>query len=96
MHWTETHAFDDWAAGGYGPVAPTGLAVTCAFDLLLANDTIGGTETFRAETVITLGPALSVDGTAVEVIAGQRVEIGDGTVIGGSFRAGVDPDACSF
>ena len=73
-----------------------GLAVTCPFDLLIAGETIGGTEVFRAETVITLGPALSVDGTSVEVIAGERVEIGDGTVIGGSFQAGVDPSACSF
>lgn len=74
----------------------TGLVVTCPVDLQIADETILGTKVFRAEDVITLGPALLVDGTSVEVIAGQRVEIGDGTVIGGSFRAGVDPDACSF
>jgi hypothetical protein len=73
----------------------TGLTVTCPFDLQIAGETIGGTEVFRAENVITLGPTLTIDGTSVEVIAGQRVVIGDGTVIGGSFRAGTDPGACS-
>lgn len=73
----------------------TGLTVTCPVDLEIANDTIDGTEVFRASNVITLGPALSVDGTSVEVIAGQRVEVGNGTVIGGSFRAGTDPAACT-
>jgi len=73
----------------------TGLIVPCPFDLQIANDTIGGTETFRAENVITLGPTLTVDGTSVEVIAGQRIEISSGTVIGGSFRAGIDPGACT-
>jgi|GEM_PF-1539870 len=72
----------------------TGLSVSCPFDLLIANQTIGGTETFRAANVITLGPTLSIDGTSVEVIAGQRVAIGSGAVIGGSFRAGTDPGAC--
>lgn len=76
-------------------VLSTGLVVECPVELQIVDETILDPKIFRAETVIALEAAL-VGGTPVEVIAGQRIEIGDGTVIGGSFQAGVDPAACSF
>jgi len=67
----------------------------CPTDLTLSNDTITGTASYRAGNTITLGPALTVNGT-VDMIAGQRIVFGDGTRIGGSFAAGTDPAACSL
>ena len=65
-------------------------------DLTLSNDSLSGTQSFRANTSITLGPSLLVDGTAIDLIAGQRVVITSGTVIGGSFSAGTAPAACGL
>lgn len=68
---------------------------SCPDHLLLANTTISGTVTYRAGDTITLGPSLVVDGTSVDVIAGQKIVLGDGTRIGGTFSAVTDPAACS-
>lgn len=69
-------------------------AGTCPNDLVLANTTLTGTESHRAHVSITLGPSLTVDGTAIDVLAGQSVVFESGTAIGGSFSAGTHPDAC--
>lgn len=69
---------------------------SCPADLTLANTTITGTQSHRAGTSITLGPSLTVHGTAIDVLAGERVVITSGTEIGGSFSAGTDPLACSL
>lgn len=68
----------------------------CPSHRTLANATITGTGSFQASDVVSLGPSLVINGTAIEVVAGQRVVIGSGVVIGGSFSAGTDPDACSL
>lgn len=69
---------------------------SCPSDLTLANTTLSGTQTFLADDTITLGPSLVVDGTSIDVIAGDRVVITSGTEIGGSFSAGTHPSACSL
>jgi hypothetical protein len=69
---------------------------SCVNDLTLSNDTLSGTQSFRANTTITLGPSLLVDGPAIDLIAGQSIVISSGTVIGGSFSAGTDPAACGL
>lgn len=67
----------------------------CPVNLTLANDTLSGTQSLRASSSITLGPSLVIDGTAIDVLAGDRVVISGGTEIGGSFSAGTHPSACS-
>lgn len=67
----------------------------CPTDLTLANHTITGTQLYQAADTITLGPDLTIDGTDVTVFAGQRVVIGDGTAIGGSFVARVGAGSCT-
>jgi hypothetical protein len=67
----------------------------CPDHLVLSDETIGGTASYRADNLVTLGPDLVVDGDAIEVVAGQRVVIGSGVEIGGSFSAGTDPGACT-
>lgn len=77
-------------------VLTTGLEVNCPTDLTIANTTITGTEVFRAANEITLGPSLTVDGTDIDVIAGQRVTIKSDTTIGGTFSIAIDPAACTL
>lgn len=67
---------------------------TCPNDVVLSNTTLNGTESHRAHVTITLGPSLTVDGTAIDVLAGQSVVFESGTAIGGSFSAGTHPEAC--
>jgi hypothetical protein len=67
----------------------------CPDHLVLSDETIGGTASYRADNLVTLGPDLVVDGDEIEVVAGQRVVIGSGVAIGGSFSAGTDPGACT-
>lgn len=67
----------------------------CPVNLTLSNSTISGTASYRASDTITLGPSLVVDGN-VDMIAGQRIVLGSGTAIGGSFSAGTSPSACTL
>lgn len=67
----------------------------CPADLTLSNTTIDGVLSPRASGTITLGPSLLIDGTAIDVLAGDLVVITSGTEIGGSFVAGTHPDACN-
>jgi hypothetical protein len=66
----------------------------CASSLTLANTTLSGTATYQAVDV-TLGPNLTVAGSDIRVVAGNRVTFVSGTKIGGKFSAGVDSLACS-
>lgn len=85
------------------PIADYDLAYTatscggggCPTDLTLSNQTITGTQLYQAADTITLGPALTVAGTDVTVFAGQRVVIGNGTAISGSFAVQVGAGSCS-
>ena len=61
----------------------------CQTNLTLSNTTLTGTQTHRASQMITLGPDLTIAGTEVTVLAGERVLITNGTNIGGSFSAGI-------
>lgn len=70
-------------------------AGSCPTDLTLSNTTITGTEVYRALDTITLGPSLTIDGSDIEVKAGQRVVITSGTAIGGSFSAGTSLSPCT-
>ena len=68
------------------------LAVTATVkDLVLANDTITGTQTFTGSSTVTLGPNLVVDGTPIIITAGTGVIFTNNTAIGGTFSAGIDP-----
>lgn len=69
---------------------------SCPVDLTLSNATLTGTQTYRASSTVTLGPSLTVAGTSVRVLAGQRVVIRSGTTIGGSFSATAHPAACTM
>lgn len=67
----------------------------CPADLVLANTSIAGAQTYRAVSSVTLGPNLQVSGTDVEVFAGDRVVFQSGTSIGGSFSATISPTPCT-
>jgi|GEM_PF-2038868 len=69
---------------------------SCPANLVLSNATLSGIHSYRANNSITLGPSLLVNGTAIDVLAGQSVVITSGSVIGGSFSAGTNPAACSM
>lgn len=88
---------DDGQIAGY-QLAYTRLscASTCPVNRTLSNTTIGGIQTIRASGTIALGPSLIIAGTDVTLAAGQRIVIGNGTRIGGSFTAMRRADACTF
>lgn len=69
-------------------------AASCPTNLTLSDTTVTGTQTYRAIDTITLGPSLTIDGSAVVVKAGQRVVITAGTAIGGTFAAGTSSSPC--
>ena len=58
--------------------------INCAADLVIANQTINGTQTLQATSSITLGPAVIVDGTGI-VVQAPTVSLGVGTQISGTF-----------
>jgi hypothetical protein len=68
---------------------------SCAQTLQLSNQTLSGTVSYQASSQIILGPDLIVQGPSIQVTAGQRVVMRDGTRISGSFVAGIDPQVCS-
>ena len=63
----------------------------CVDHLVLANQVITGTQAFEAGNSVTLGPNLVVNGTSIDVAAGATVLFANGTEIGGTFSATVDP-----
>lgn len=69
---------------------------SCVVNLTLSNTTITGAPSYRADSTITLGPGLVVNGSDVDLLAGQRIVIGNGTRIGGSFSAGTHSAACAL
>ncbi len=62
-------------------------ADTCPADLVLANQTLSGTQTLEATTSATLGTNLSINGTNIAVNA-PVVSILAGTEINGTFSVG--------
>jgi hypothetical protein len=68
----------------------------CPSGLTLSGTTISGTRSYRASGLVTLGPSLVIEATAIDVLAGDRVVIRSGTEIGGSFAAGTNEAACSL
>lgn len=63
----------------------------CIEDLVLANDVLTGTQLFEAGSSVTLGPNLVVDGTSIDVRAGNTVIFVNGVTVRGTFSAGTDP-----
>jgi hypothetical protein len=91
---------DDWATFTLAETSAVTLETSGATGdtrlwLTLSNQTITGTQLYQAAEAITLGPALTVAGTDVTVFAGQRVVIGNGTAISGSFTVRVGAGSCS-
>jgi len=70
-------------------------AGSCQSDLVLSNTNLSGTQSYRASNSITLGPSLVIDGTAIDLLAGQKVIFTSGTAIGGTFSAGTHVNACT-
>jgi hypothetical protein len=64
----------------------------CPADLVLADQTLSGTQTLEATTTATLGPNLIVDGDDI-VVNAPTVSIFGPTDIGGTFSIGTTP-AC--
>jgi hypothetical protein len=67
----------------------------CVGDLVLQNDSITGSQTYRATASITVGPNLEVTGSDIEMIAGQNIVLRGGTTIGGSFTATISANPCT-
>jgi hypothetical protein len=67
---------------------------SCPDSLVLDNQTISGTQTFTAGIDITAGPNLIVNGTAIELIAGDHVVFTNGVEVGGSLIVAIDVGAC--
>lgn len=83
-------------AGGAIPVSGTGGTVTvvpcagCPTDLVLANQTITGTQTLQATATATLGSNLVINGANIVVNAPSVTILGD-TEIRGTFTLGNSP-----
>ena len=64
--------------------------VSCSSDLVVANQTLSGTQTVEATSTATLGPNLVVNGTDI-VVNAPTVSILENTDISGSFTVGTTP-----
>ena len=69
---------------------------TCGFpkDLVVRNQKVTATTTFKACNNIVGGPALTVDGT-VDFVAGLLIGFGDGTALGGTVSVEIDASLIS-
>ncbi len=88
---------DSWDMG----VALSGFALACDVavvpaDLVLANQTMSGTQVFRSESAMTFGPTMTVpSGTAITLRSRTiRLEAGVSIQLGATFTANTDPDPC--
>ena len=85
----------DYTTDGVGNILEIATQIGCLDeDLMLANQTVTGTETFTNCAGIQAGPAFSVEpGGSTTFTAGTRVGLGDGFSVksGASFVAGTDP-----
>ena len=70
-----------WCLGGSFQVP------ACPTNLVLANQTLSGTQTLEATTSVTLGPSLIVNGTNIVVNAPTVVFL-NGVEVGGTFQSG--------
>jgi hypothetical protein len=68
---------------------------SCPDSMVLDHQTITGTQTYTARVDITGGPDLTINGTSVELIAGDRVVFTNGVEVGGSLTVALDPEVCT-
>ena len=68
----------------------------CPTDLVLSNQTMSGTQVFRSESTMTVGPTMTVpSGTALTLRSRTiRLEAGVSVQLGATFTANTDPDPC--
>ena len=84
------------AKNGYGETLSSTWSFTtipeagCPPDIVLATQTLSGTQTFEATSSATLGPNLTVNGDNI-VVNAPTVSILGGTSIGGTFSIGTTP-----
>lgn len=84
------------AKNGYGETLSSTWSFTtipeagCPPDIVLANQTLSGTQTFEATSSATLGPNLTVNGDNI-VVNAPTVSILGGISIGGTFSIGTTP-----
>lgn len=62
----------------------------CVSDLVISGTTVTGPASFVGQNTVTLGPDLIVDGTGVNITAGNSVSFQPGTDIGASFSLTID------
>ena len=72
------------------------ITVDCPTDLVLSNQTMSGTQVFRSESTMTVGPTMTVpSGTAITLRSRTiRLEAGVSIQLGATFTANTDPDPC--
>jgi hypothetical protein len=68
---------------------------SCPDSMVLDHQTITGTQTYTARVDITGGPDLTINGTSVELAAGDRVVFTNGVEVGGSLTVALDPEVCT-
>jgi hypothetical protein len=93
-YYVQVDATDSNPVGFYTLTLTIDESCGCVDELTLENDTLTGTQTHVAGTGITLGPALTIDGAQIDVLAGEWVAMTSGIEIGGSFSAGTQANAC--
>jgi len=85
----------DYTTDAVGNILGIETRIGCSeADLLLANQSITGVETFTTCAGIEAGPAFSVEaGGSATFTAGTRIALGDGFAVqsSGTFTAGIDP-----
>jgi len=85
----------DYTTDGVGNILEIESLIGCSeADLVLANQSVTGVESFTTCAGIEAGPAFSVEtGGSATFTAGTRVSLGSGFSVkdGGSFVAGIDP-----
>ena len=80
----------NWPPADMDALYVTPTALVCPADLVLANQTLTGTQTLEATATATLGPNLIVNGTNI-VVNAPIVPMLSGTEIGGTFTVGSNP-----
>ncbi len=83
-------------ADGDGFLKTFTITADCPTDLVLSNQTMSGTQVFRSESTMTVGPNMTVPSGAAITLRSRtiRLEAGVSIQLGATFTANTDPDPC--
>jgi len=94
----DTYALAYQGADSDGFLKTFTIAGDCPTDLVLANQTLSGTQIFRSESTMTVGPNRTVPSGAALTLRSRtiRLEAGVSVQLGATLHADTSPDPCDI